>query len=92
MDGREFVLAALSILMGGAIVMTVIRTVARAITMRHDRGTLGSDGVERLDERLGRMEQAIEAMAIEVERVSEGQRFTSKLLAERATDQERLPR
>jgi hypothetical protein len=35
------------------------------------------------DERLARIEQAIDAMAIEVERISEGQRFTTKLLAER---------
>jgi len=32
--------------------------------------------------RLERMEQAIEAVAIEVERISEGQRFTTKLLSE----------
>jgi hypothetical protein len=30
-----------------------------------------------------RLEQAIEAIAIEVERVAEGQRFVTKLLAER---------
>ncbi|HZF69138.1 MAG TPA: hypothetical protein VEZ47_13945 [Gemmatirosa sp.] len=36
-----------------------------------------------LDERLRRMEQAIDAIAVEVERVSEGQRFTTRLLAER---------
>jgi len=34
--------------------------------------------------RLERIEQAIEAMAVEVERISEGQRFVTKLLAERA--------
>ncbi|HEX6535118.1 MAG TPA: hypothetical protein VF041_10995 [Gemmatimonadaceae bacterium] len=33
--------------------------------------------------RLERIEQAIDAMAIEVERITEGQRFTTKLLAER---------
>ncbi len=30
------------------------------------------------------IEQAVDAIAIEVERISEGQRFTTKLLAERA--------
>jgi hypothetical protein len=30
-----------------------------------------------------RLEQAIEAVAIEVERISEGQRYTTKLLGER---------
>ena len=34
--------------------------------------------------RLERMEQAIDSIAIEVERISEGQRFTTKLLAERS--------
>lgn len=36
--------------------------------------------------RLERMEQAIDSIAIEMERVSEGQRFTTKLLAERGRD------
>ena len=34
--------------------------------------------------RLERIEQAVDAIAIEMERISEGQRFTTKLLAERA--------
>jgi hypothetical protein len=34
-------------------------------------------------DRLERMEQAIDSIAVEVERISEGQRFTTKLLAER---------
>ena len=33
--------------------------------------------------RLERMEQAIDSIAIEVERISEGQRFTTRLLSER---------
>lgn len=33
--------------------------------------------------RLDRMEQAIDAIAVEVERISEGQRFTTKLLSDR---------
>jgi len=32
--------------------------------------------------RMERMEQAIDAIALEVERISEGQRFTTKLLSE----------
>ena len=39
--------------------------------------------------RLERMEQAIDAIAVEMERVSEGQRFTTKLLTERGG--ERVP-
>ena len=36
------------------------------------------------DERMTRLEQAVESIALEVERISEGQRFTTKLLADRA--------
>jgi hypothetical protein len=35
-----------------------------------------------MSDRLTRMEQAIDAIAVEVERISEGQRFTTKLLSE----------
>lgn len=37
-----------------------------------------------VEERLARIEHAVDAIAIEVERISEGQRFTTQLLAERA--------
>jgi hypothetical protein len=36
------------------------------------------------DQRLARVEQAIEAIAIEIERVSEGQRYVTRLLGDRA--------
>jgi hypothetical protein len=58
-----------------------------ALTLIHRRrepiGPLGA----RLDEiaqRLARLEQAVDATAVEVERISEGQRFTTKLLADRS--------
>ena len=41
-----------------------------------------------LQGRLERMEQAIDSIAVEVERISEGQRFTTKLLSDR---QQSLP-
>ena len=36
------------------------------------------------NDRMTRLEHAVESIALEVERISEGQRFTTKLLAERA--------
>jgi hypothetical protein len=39
-------------------------------------------------ERLQRIEQAVDAMAIEIERISEGQRFTTRLLTARADAKE----
>jgi hypothetical protein len=41
---------------------------------------------------LQRIEHTVEAMAIEIERLSEGQRFTTKLLANRAEAENLLPR
>ena len=60
--------------------------IARAIARRIERGVGGSPAglPNDVTARLERMEQAIDAIAVEVERISEGQRFTSKLLAGRA--------
>jgi hypothetical protein len=52
----------------------------------------GRQGSAITDARFERMEQAVESIAIEMERVSEGQRFVTKLLSERAPPQrEQLP-
>ena len=71
----------LMILSFGTIMVTVV-TVARLISKWIDRRARlpQSDGS---DERLSRIEQAVDAIAIEVERISEAQRFTTKLLADR---------
>ncbi|MCX5759914.1 MAG: hypothetical protein NTW72_00150 [Gemmatimonadetes bacterium] len=37
-------------------------------------------------ERLARIEAAVESIAIEVERISEGQRFTTRLLSDRTAE------
>ena len=42
--------------------------------------------------RLERMEMGMEAMSAEIERIGEGQRFTTKLLQTNTEPQERLPR
>jgi hypothetical protein len=41
-------------------------------------------GLSPSDERLARMEQAVESIAVEVERIGEGQRFVTKLMNDRA--------
>ncbi len=51
---------------------------------RSEKPLRGGALAPELDARLERMEQAIQAIAIETERIAEGQRFTTKLLSERA--------
>jgi hypothetical protein len=40
-------------------------------------------GLDDVAQRLARIEQAVDATAVEVERISEAQRFTTKLLVEK---------
>ncbi len=45
-----------------------------------------------IDRRLAALQQSVDTMAVEVERISEGQRFTTKLLAARGvTSADRAP-
>ena len=75
---------ALGLPIGALLMMVMFVPVSLAWARRIARGgnrpsPLTRDAVDRLD----RMEQAIDAVAIEVERISEGQRFVTKILAER---------
>jgi hypothetical protein len=45
--------------------------------------TLGGGRDPELAARLARVEQIVEATAVEIERISEGQRFTTRLLSEK---------
>ena len=57
--------------------------IARAIARKMDRESLQPKIPLELQGRLERMELALDSIAVEVERISEGQRFTTKLLSER---------
>ena len=81
------------VIMAGVIGLTITismgaMAIAKMVSSRR-RKDLPESTIARLEERLERMEMAIDAMATEVERVAEGQRFTSKLLAERQVEQQR---
>ena len=57
--------------------------IVRAITRRMDRRTVGAPTTDaETRDRLERIEQAVDAIAVEVERISEGQRFTTKIMSE----------
>jgi hypothetical protein len=58
--------------------------VARAFFNRPGKRTLPPAAPDpALQDRLDRLESAIQAIAIETERIAEGQRFTTRLLAQR---------
>jgi hypothetical protein len=50
---------------------------------RKPTAALPTEGLARVESRLAEMQQSLDAVAVEVERISEGQRFATKLLAER---------
>lgn len=58
----------------------------RARVKQMEGGAPDSAGLAEMQQRLERIEQAIEAMAVEVERIAEGQRFVTRLLAEKGQE------
>ena len=66
-----------------ALLVPIVLAYTRRIWKRGSRVQPANPGDS---ERLLRMEQAIESIALEVERIGEGQRFTTKLLTDRQPD------
>ena len=66
----------------GAVAFTIVSVTKLVI---------GRRGIQRpadsiADSRLERLEHAVDAIALEIERISEGQRFTTKLLSEQTPE------
>jgi len=66
--------------------MSLLATYRLIVRWLDRKRSLPTANDHALEERLARIEQIVEATAIEVERVAEGQRFTTKILAERTGD------
>jgi hypothetical protein len=77
-SGAEFVMSALFIT--GALLLPLSIAYARRIWKRG--GAVIAAFPKEIGERLGRVEQSVEATAIEVERIGEGQRFLTRLFTE----------
>jgi len=65
-----------------AISLAIGVPIARAWARKMDSESKNPQIPMEVAARLERMEQAIDSVALEVERISEGQRFTTKLLSE----------
>ena len=72
------------------LLMIVGYPIARALARRIDRQTLARTDAPlpsaEVVARLERIEHAVETMAVEIERISEGQRFTNRLFSEQARE------
>ena len=75
----------------GAVTLTTLGTpLVKAWARRFERRHEVQQNAQ-IEQRLAAIEQAIETVAVEVERISEGQRFTTKLLADKVQpDMERV--
>jgi hypothetical protein len=65
-----------------AIIMAGLYPVLRAYAKKLERSSSTTAVPVEVTSRLERIEQAVDAIAVEVERISEGQRFTTKLLSD----------
>ncbi len=76
-------------IVAGALLFPVFRGLGRRLEGKATRApaSVSPETMKRLE----RMEQAIEAVAVEVERISEGQRFVTRVLGEREREPLRLP-
>ena len=77
------VIALIGVLSGVAIVGAAFAGAYFFGKSKGQRESLGTAQDPELLARIGRIEQIVEATSIEIERISEGQRFTSRLLAEK---------
>jgi len=79
MDRYTMIVSVSGMICGTIFMMSLIRAVAG----RRKAAALPNDIVQRLEHRFSEIQQSLDAVAVEVERISEGQRFTTKLLTER---------
>ncbi len=81
--GGEVAIVAIVFGSVGSMVYPLVRAWARRMEGRAS----ASLPLSQIEDRLDRIERAVDAIALEVERVSEGQRFVTKLLAEKTPSQ-----
>ena len=79
--GQIFVLSVVAIIASSF----ALSSFAAAWAVRRKKSAVATPEprLEAIEVRLARMEEAIESVAVEMERVAEGQRFTARVLSER---------
>jgi hypothetical protein len=73
----------ISVSLFASVAYTVSAIARAAVAHKKEDARMANESAPSLsDARLARIEQSVDAIALEVERISEGQRFTTKLLSE----------
>ncbi|MBI3568526.1 MAG: hypothetical protein HY084_10055 [Gemmatimonadetes bacterium] len=84
-DIPDQVVPMLGIIFGTVMVMVLGFPIVRVLARRFDRNTDKlKSGASEITPQLRQLQDSVDAMAIEIERISEAQRFTAKLLSERS--------
>lgn len=81
MDESTMIVAVMGQICGTALLITLLTLWFRR---RRQDPLPPPAGIQRIEARLSELQHAVDSVAIEVERISEAQRFTTKLLSERA--------
>src|SRR5437867_8873517 len=75
MDRNTMMVAVTGQLMGGMILITLLTLWFRR---KRDVPIAATEGLRRIEARLTEMQHALDTVAVEVERISEAQRFTTR--------------
>ncbi|HEY7233438.1 MAG TPA: hypothetical protein VH539_04770 [Gemmatimonadaceae bacterium] len=77
------ILEELMVFAGMMATLGCLTKIILSIVNRRKPELKGGAAMDEISQRLTRIEQAVDATAVEVERISEAQRFTTKLLVEK---------
>ena len=81
-NGQITAMGIMSIIGTTFVALPIAFAIARNMWRRGSRQVAGAVASPESAQRMERLEQAVDAIAIEIERVSEGQRYMTRLLAE----------
>ena len=88
MRDEEFVLVLIAMIGGFAMMGGLGYAVFSWLKMR--RPGIGAESAQALHEQIAQLQMSVDAMALEVERISEAQRFTTRLLTEAPPEPSRI--
>ena len=91
MSEEELIVAIAGMITAVVIVLGIPMVIVHARKVWKRDSATESTSSGPTDHRLERIEQAIDAMAVEVERIAEGQRFVTKLLSDRGQERVGIP-